>query len=257
MLLYYVRENQPPPAYHSLYLSIFLSLKLKFLSQISRLLWEPKSSNFVYTLRVAKYSVGKKNQDAEINFCLLFPFFFFSISHSNVIHKEICVKDFSGISAPRILRFGANIGYVLLHCVRENQSPDAYRFLYLSIFLSLQSDFLLQISLLLWEPESSNFLYILRVAKYIVGQKTKMMRLIYTIFLHFSLFFISHSRVIHREICVKDFSGTTGPRILKFVTNVEYDLLCCVREIQHAAAYHSPYLPIFLSLQAKFLLQIS
>ena len=43
------------------------------------------------------------------------------------------------------------------------------------------------------------------------------------------------------------------PRILKFGTNVGYDLLYCVRENQHAAAYHSPYLSIFLPLQAKFL----
>ena len=48
------------------------------------------------------------------------------------------------------------------------------------------------------------------------------------------------------------------PRILKFGTNVGYDFLYCVRENHHAAAaYHSPYLSIFLSLQAKFLLQIS
>ena len=84
----------------------------------------------------------KENQDAEINFCLLFPFLLFSISHSSVIHREICVKDFSGTTAPRILKFGTNVGYDLLHCVRENQPPDAYHFLYLSIFLSLQSNFL-------------------------------------------------------------------------------------------------------------------
>ena len=47
------------------------------------------------------------------------------------------------------------------------------------------------------------------------------------------------------------------PRILKFGTNVGYDLLYCVKENQHAAAYHSFYLSIFLSLQANFLLQIS
>ena len=46
------------------------------------------------------------------------------------------------------------------------------------------------------------------------------------------------------------------PRILKFGTNVGYDLYC-VKENQHAAAYHSPYLSIFLSLQANFLLKIS
>ena len=70
-------------------------------------------------------------------------------------------------------------------------------------------------------------------AKYIVGQKTKMLRFIFTIFFHFSF---SHSNVIHREICVKDFSGTTAPRILKFGTNVGVDLLYCVKENQHAAA---------------------
>ena len=57
--------------------------------------------------------------------------------------------------------------------------------------------------------------------------------------------------------CVNDFSETTVPRILKFGTNVVYDLLYCVKQNQHAAAYHSPYLSIFLSLQADFLLQIS
>ena len=46
-------------------------------------------------------------------------------------------------------------------------------------------------------------------------------------------------------------------RILKFGTNVGYDMLYCVKENQHAAAHHSPYLSIFLSLQANFLLQIS
>ena len=46
------------------------------------------------------------------------------------------------------------------------------------------------------------------------------------------------------------------PRILKFGTAVGYDLLYCVKENQHVAAYHSPYLSIFLFLQANFLLQI-
>ena len=44
----------------------------------------------------------------------------------------------------------------------------------LSIFLSLKANFLLQIAQLLWKPESSNFVYTFRVAKYIVGQKTKL-----------------------------------------------------------------------------------
>ena len=49
----------------------------------------------------------KENQDSVINFAL---FFLFSISHSSVVHREICVKDFSGTTGtvPRILKFGTN-----------------------------------------------------------------------------------------------------------------------------------------------------
>ena len=86
------------------------------------------------------------------------------------------------------------------------------------------------------------------------GTENQDAEIYFTFSFHFS---ISHSNVLHREICVKDFSGTTMPRILKLGTNVGYDLLYRVKENQHAAAYHSPYLSIFLSLQANFLLQIS
>ena len=92
---------------------------------------------FLIPLESGQVYCGTENQDAETYFYLLFPFSFFSICHSNVIHKEICVKDLSGTTAPRILKFGTNVGYDLLYCVRENQPPAAYHFLYLSIFLSL------------------------------------------------------------------------------------------------------------------------
>ena len=104
-----------------------------------------KVFKFCIHLESGQVYCGKENQDAEINFCLLYPFLLFSISHSNVIHREICVKDFSGITAPGILKFGTNVGYDLLHYGRDNQPPDAYHFLCLFIFLSLQSNFLLQI----------------------------------------------------------------------------------------------------------------
>ena len=47
--LYFVLKNQPHIAYLSLYFFIFLSLKQKFMSQISQLLLKPESSDFVYT----------------------------------------------------------------------------------------------------------------------------------------------------------------------------------------------------------------
>ena len=41
--------------------------------------------------------------------------------HFNVMHREICVKGFSGTTALRILKFGANIAYDYLYHVGENQ----------------------------------------------------------------------------------------------------------------------------------------
>ena len=58
---------------------------------------------------------------------------------------------------------------------------------------------------------------------------------------------------MHREISVKDFSGSTLPEILIFGTNIEYDLLDCARENQHPHAYHLFYLSIFVSLQQHFI----
>ena len=105
-----------------------------------------RAFKFLIHLESGQIYCGTENQDAAINFYHLFPFFLFSISHSNAIHREICVKYFSGTTAPRILKFGTNVGYDLLYCVRENQHAAAYHSPYLSIFLSLQAKFVLQIS---------------------------------------------------------------------------------------------------------------
>ena len=55
----------------------------------------------------------------------------------------------------------------------------------------------------------------------------------------------------------KDFSATTWVRILKFATKLYSDELYCVTKKQPHIAYQSLYLFIFLSLQWKFLSQIS
>ena len=144
-LLYWLRENQPS-------FPLFVHFSFSPIKVFVTDFWasmRAKVFKFCIHLESGQVYCGKENQDAEINFCLLFPFLLFSISHSSVIHRDICVKDFSGTTAPRILKFGTNVVYDLLHCVRENQPPDAYHFLYLFIFLSFQSNFLLQISRLL------------------------------------------------------------------------------------------------------------
>ena len=56
---------------------------------------------------------------------------------------------------------------------------------------------------------------------------------------------------------VKDFSATTWVRILEFGTKLNSDELYCVIKEQPHIAYQSPHLFIFLSLQWKFLSQIS
>ena len=63
---------------------------------------------------------------------------------------------------------GTKVGYDNLYCVREIQPHIAYQSLYLSIFLSLQQQFLSQMPQLLLETESSEFIYTLRVTKCIV-----------------------------------------------------------------------------------------
>ena len=175
--------------------------------------------------------------------CVFLFFFFFD-------------KDFSGTTKPRILKFGTNVKYNLLYCIRENQPPLLIIPIICPFFFLSNKNFCHRF-LGFYESQSSNFVYTLRVAKYIVGKKIKMLRLMFAFFFPFLLFSVSHSNVIHREICVKDFSGTTAPTILKFGTGVGYDLLHCVRDNQAPDAYHFLYLSILLSLQSNFLWQIS
>ena len=149
---------------------------------------------------------GKENQDAEI--CLLFPFLLFSISHSNVIHREICVKDFSGTTAPRILKFGTNVAYDLLHCVRDNQPPDAYHFLYLSIFLSPVKFSVTDFSASM-RARVFKFHIHLESGQVYCGTENQDAEIYFTVFFHFSFFP----------------SATPVEYIGKFVSKVSQELL--------------------------------
>ena len=71
-----------------------------------------------------------------------------------------------------------------------------------------------------------------------------MLMLVILLFVHFSF-----SPV---KIYVKDCAATTATRILKFNTNIGYDLLYCVRENQCVHVYHFLNLSIFLFLPIKF-----
>ena len=74
--LYCVKENQPPAAYHSLYLSIFFLSKQIFCHKFL-IFYESQSSNFVYTLKVAKNIVEQKTKPLRF---ILPSFSFFHLS---------------------------------------------------------------------------------------------------------------------------------------------------------------------------------
>ena len=57
-LLYCGTENGTPCFYSSLYLSIFLSFKAKFVSQFSPELRKLESSNMIYICRMSDCTVG-------------------------------------------------------------------------------------------------------------------------------------------------------------------------------------------------------
>ena len=161
---------------------------------------------------------GKENQDVVINFCLLFQFFLFSNSHSNVIHRKICVKDFSGITAPRILKLGMTCCIVwkrisLLLIVIPFICPFFFlsKHIFCYKFLSLYESQSLQILYTHWEWPSI-----------LLDRKQNcwdLFRLLFPLF-----------HVIHKEICDRYFSGTFAPRILSCGTNVVNHLLYKVKE---------------------------
>ena len=88
--LYCVRKNQPSPAYQSFYLSIFLSLLLKFLSSY---LCQLQS---LYTSRQCQSVLCKRKSDGQFLFSHSFPLCSFSMCHSCILNMEISVKNFSG-----------------------------------------------------------------------------------------------------------------------------------------------------------------
>ena len=92
--------------------------------------------------------VDTKNQTARIYLFLYFSPIFLSLSLAKI--KNLLLQIVStylwwlrpGVcelcSLSAILKFGTNVGYTLLYCVRETRPPPAFHSLYLSFFLSLQ-----------------------------------------------------------------------------------------------------------------------
>ena len=83
-LLYYGIENQSPCFYSSIYLSIYLSLKAKFVSLFSPELCKLESSNVIYICRMSDYIVGWRLRIMALIFLFSSIFLSFPISHVNI-----------------------------------------------------------------------------------------------------------------------------------------------------------------------------
>ena len=83
-LLYCEIENRTPCSYSSLYLSIFLSFKAKFVSQFSLELCKLESSNMIYILRMSDCIVGLRLRVMALIFLFLSIFLSFPILHVNM-----------------------------------------------------------------------------------------------------------------------------------------------------------------------------
>ena len=87
-LLYCGIENRTPCFFSSLYLSIFLSFKAKFVSLFSLELCKLDSSNMVYICRMSYCIVGLRLRVMALIFLFLSFFLSFAILHVNI--KNLC-----------------------------------------------------------------------------------------------------------------------------------------------------------------------
>ena len=112
--LYCVTKEQPHIAHQSIYLFIFLSLRWKFLSQISQFLLEPVFSNFLH-LQDKVYCVWKLR--CNPHFAFTNDFFLLSLLYNTYGHF-FCQRFLSRV---RTLKFGTKLDSDKLYCVRKEQ----------------------------------------------------------------------------------------------------------------------------------------
>ena len=178
-------DTWPAAFYSSLYLSIFLSLKTKFVSQFSPELCKLESSNMVYICRMSDCIMGLRLRVMAFIFLFLSIFLSFPILHVNI--KNFGVGVFSGTFKARMLKFVLHIDNELLYCGIEKQTPCSYSSLYLSIFLSFKAKF---VSVFSGTVQARIFKYgiLCRMSDCIVGLRLRVMALIFlfsSIFLSF------------------------------------------------------------------------
>ena len=95
-----------------------------------------------------------------------------------------------------MLKLGIHMDNELLYCGIENRTPYFYSSIYLSIYLPLKAEFVLQFSPELCKQESSNMVYICRMSDYIMGLRLRIMAFIFLFLSIFLSFPILHVNII-------------------------------------------------------------
>ena len=117
------------------------------------------------------------------------------------------VKDFSGTTCPRILKFGTNLRYVKLYCVKENQLPPAYHFLYFVHFSFIQ----IKISVTDFSAPIRDMVFKLCIHVHSEAGKVHCVKENHEVYMYccllfpFFLFSTIHSHVTHMEIFCQRF----------------------------------------------------
>ena len=103
-------KNKHSGGYHVVLATLLFFLPIEFSVTYFSATMKTGVNKFCLHFESGQVYCEKENQYTEIYFCLLFPVSFLSIFHSSLIHMEISVKDFSGTTMPRILKFDTNFG---------------------------------------------------------------------------------------------------------------------------------------------------
>ena len=187
-LLYCGIENRTPCFYSSLYLSIFLSLRLNLCHSFIQCKLE--SSNIIYICRMSDCIVGLR---LRVMAPIFHPFLFLSLYY--MFTFKICFGVISRTFIARMLKLGILMDNELLYCGIENLTPCSYSSLYLSIFLSFKAKFVPQFSPELCKLESSNMIYIFRMSDCIVRLRLRVMAPIFLFLSIFLSFLILHVNI--------------------------------------------------------------
>ena len=135
-VLYCGIENQPSPAYSSLYLSDFLSFHTLNDEILVKDFCETVQARvFIFGVQVYNDVLyrGIANQPSPA-YSSLYLSDFLSF---HTVNDEILVKDFCETVQAGVFIFGMLVDHVVLYGGIVNQPSPAYSFLYLSILLSL------------------------------------------------------------------------------------------------------------------------